>query len=257
MSLIIRVWNVTRGLSATFVSYFERRNPEALLEIEKENLRALIGRFNQGLVSHAALSERLITQVSRGEREVGDLTTKTNALFNAGEREAAARYALRLKEVKERLAEDRKQLETAEETYRQLVGTREAAIAEARAKIELVRRQIGDLKVKRALADLEGMASAMIGGLGSAGDSLNRLHEMVEEERERASARVRVATVHVEPAELRAREAEQRALASDALADFLLSQNIDPSPSLRALPDYSPDRRVDAVPATKPNKKMN
>jgi hypothetical protein len=55
MSLIIRVWNVTRGLSAKFVSYFERRNPEALLEIEKENLGALIGRFNQNLVSHAAL----------------------------------------------------------------------------------------------------------------------------------------------------------------------------------------------------------
>ncbi len=95
MSLIIRVWNVTRGLSAKFVSYFERRNPEALLEIEKENLRALIGRFNQGLVSHAALSERLITQTSRGEREARDLIAKTSALFNAGEREAAARYALR------------------------------------------------------------------------------------------------------------------------------------------------------------------
>jgi len=257
MSLIIRVWNVTRGLSTKFVSYFERRNPEALLEIEKENLRRLIGRFNQGLVSHAALSERLITQVSRGEKEAGDLTTKTTALFKAGEREAAARYALRLKEVKERLAEDRKQLETAEETYRQLVNTREAAIAEARAKIELVRRQIGDLKVKRALADLEGMASAMIGGLGSAGDSLNRLHEMVEEEREKASARVRVASVQVEPGELRAREAEQQALASDALADFLLSQNIDTAPSLRALPDYSADCDADAAPTAKSNKKMN
>lgn len=257
MSLIIRVWNVSRGLSAKFVSYFERRNPEALLEIEKENLRRLIGSFNQGLVSHAALSERLITQVSRGVREVGQLTTKTTALFNAGERDAAARYALRLKEVKERLAEDRKQLETADETYRQLVGTREAAIAETRAKIELVRRQIGDLKVKRALADLEGMANTMIGGLGSAGDSLNRLHEMVEEEREKASARVRVASVHVEPGELRAREAEQRALANDALADFLLSQNIDTAPAPRALPDFSHDRATDAVLTTKSNKKMN
>ena len=162
-----------------------------------------------------------------------------------------------LKEVNARLAEDRKQLETAEETYRQLVNTREAAIAEARSKIELVRRQIGDLKVKRALADLEGMASAMIGGLGSAGDSLNRLHEMVEEEREKASARVRVASVHVEPGELRAREAEQRALASDALADFLMSQDIDTHPSLRALPDYNSDAEVDAMPESKSKKKMN
>ncbi len=39
--------------------------PEALLELEKENLRKLIGRFNEGLISHAALSERLMTQVVR------------------------------------------------------------------------------------------------------------------------------------------------------------------------------------------------
>ena len=73
----------------------------------------------------------------------------------------------------------------------------------------------------------------------------------------RAGTRVRVAGVHVEPGELRAREAEQRALASDALAHFLLSQDIDTAPSPRALLDYSADRATDAVPTTKSEKKMN
>ncbi len=65
MRLIIRVWNLFLGLASRLVSSFERRNPAALLELEKENLRKLIGRFNEGLISHAALSERLMIQVVR------------------------------------------------------------------------------------------------------------------------------------------------------------------------------------------------
>ena len=66
MGLIIRIWNITQGLAGRLVSKFERRNPEALLELEKENLRKVIGRFNDGLVSHATLVERLRQQVIKG-----------------------------------------------------------------------------------------------------------------------------------------------------------------------------------------------
>ena len=237
MALIIRIWNVARGLTGRLVSYFESRNPEALLDVEKENLRKLIGRFNEGLVSHAALSEKLMTQTRRGEAQGLELSSKINALVKAGEREAAARYALQLKDVNAHLAEDRKQLESAETTDSQLVRTRESALAESRSRIEKVRRRIGDLKVGRALADLEGMANAMIGSLGSSGDSLNRLQDMVEDEHEKASARVRVASVHMEPADLRAREIEQAALASAALDEFLGGGEAQ-----RALPDFSQER---------------
>lgn len=257
MSLIFRTWNITRGLAGIFISYFERRSPEALLDVEKENLRKLIGQFNEGLVSHAALSERLLMQVSRGEEQAAGLAAKTTALVKAGQKDAAARYALQLKEVSSRLAEDRKQLETAEETYRRLVRTRETAVAEARDKIEQVRRQIGDLKVKRALADLESMASMMIGGLGSSGDSLNRLQEMVDEERQKAAARVRVAGARIEPADLLAREAEQDALAKSALEEFLHEEaSGGVSPQL-AIPDYTLVRAINEMPAGKPGLKIS
>lgn len=252
MRLMIRAWNVIHGLASKLVSVFERRNPEALLELEKENLRKLVGRFNEGLVSHATLSERLKIQVSKGEAKTVDTTGRMQALIKAGEMKSAARYALQLKEVSARLAEDRKQLATAEQTYQQLVQTRDVAIDETRTKIETLRWQIGDLKVNRAMADLQNMAATMVGNLGTPGDTLNRLGEMVGEEREKAMARSRVATSNFSATDFAAREVEQDALAALALAEFLKNEPTTNAEPL-ALPHYdnslievlSPQRRKD------------
>ena len=224
MRLIIRAWNVCHGLASKLVSMFERKNPEALLELEKENLRRVVGRFNEGLVSHATLSERLKLQVSNGEAKLVDTTARMQALVKAGEMKPAARYALQLKEVTARLSEDRAQLEAAEQTYQKLVQTRDVAIDETRAKIEKLRWQIGDLKVNRAMADLQNMAATMVGNLGTPGDSLNRLEEMVGEEREKAMARSRVAGSNFSATDFAAREVEQEALAAQALAEFLANE---------------------------------
>ena len=102
--------------------------------------------------------------------------------------------------------------------------------AETRARIEQVRRQIGDLKVKRAIADLEGMAQAMVGDLDSGGASLSRLEEMIVEERDKAGARARVAQSSAGALPPGTSEAVRGAMAEAALAEFL-------SPDPRALPD--------------------
>ena len=253
MGLIVRTWNVFQGIATTLVSFFERRNPEALLELEKENLRKLIGRFNEGLIAHAALSERLMTQVTRGETELADLTGKVRALVKAGNDEAAARYALQRKQVAARLEEDRKELGDAENTFQKLVRTRDASVAEARSKIEQVRRQIGDLKVKRALADLENMTADMVGELGSANDSFNRLQEMVEEERDKASARARVAGATFDASDLALKEAEQEALADQALEEFLTDESGSDAGAPLPLPDFSDKRQTVSAPKTRPD----
>jgi phage shock protein A len=237
MRLLIRAWNLAHGLASRLISVFERRNPEALLELEKENLRKLVGRFNEGLVSHATLSERLKLQVARGEAKAAETTGRMQALIKAGETKPAGRYALQLKEVSARLAEDRKQLASAEETYLHLVQTRDIAVAETRGKIEQLRWQIGDLKVNRAMADLQNMAATMVGNLGTPGDSLNRLEEMVGEEREKAMARSRVAGSNFSATDFAAREVEQEALAAQALAEFLENETATYAEPL-ALPHY-------------------
>jgi len=62
-----RLVNLIRGFFGLFVSGLERQNPEALLEVETENLRKQIAQYNQGLASHAGLCERLMSQVKKLE----------------------------------------------------------------------------------------------------------------------------------------------------------------------------------------------
>ena len=152
-----RVGNLIRGFFGLFVGGLEKQNPEALLELEKENLRKQIANYNQGLASHAGLCERLISQVKRLEIEDRDLRAKTTALLRADNRNAAGQYALRLQTVERELAENRSQLEGAEKTYQELMSARDVSIKAAQKKIEELKYALSDLKIKKATAELTEM----------------------------------------------------------------------------------------------------
>jgi phage shock protein A len=215
-----RIGNLFRGFFSIFVSGLEKKNPEALLEVEQENLRRQIGKFNVGLASHAGLVERLIGQIRKLETDEADLRAKTSANVRLQNRAAAGQYALRLQTVERELAENRKQMEQAESTYKDLVRARDVAISIARSKIEALKNGISDMKMKRAMAELTEMASGMVTELGGSGDNLNRLESMVAEERYKAAGRVRVAVDSLDSNDIHIKEAEQNALAEQALEEF-------------------------------------
>jgi phage shock protein A len=226
-----RLANLIRGFFGLFISGLERQNPEALLEVETENLRKQIAQYNQGLASHAGLCERLMSQVKKLENEERDLRAKTAANLRAGNRSAAGQYALRLQTVSRELEENRKQLEQAETTYKDLLKARDVAVSSARAKIESLRSSISDLKMKKAMAELTEMASGMISTIGGSGDTLDRLQTMVEDERTKAAGRARVARDSMDMSGVQLKEAEQNALADQALADFAAKEGIALEPA--------------------------
>ena len=221
-----RIANLLKGFIGLFVSGLEKANPEALLEVEKENLRKQIANYNQGLASHAGLCERLMSQVKRLETEERELRAKAAAHLKAGNREAAGQYALQLQSTTTQLAENRQQLEAAEKTYQNLIKARDVAIKAAQSKIESLKYALTDLKIKKATAEMNEMASGMIGSIGGSGDTLNRLHNMVEEEREKAAGRARVARDSIDMSEVRVKDEEQKALAAQALAEFAAKEGI-------------------------------
>jgi phage shock protein A len=226
-----RFTNLIRGFFGLFISGLERQNPEALLEVETENLRKQIAQYNQGLASHAGLCERLMSQVRKLEDEERDLKAKTSANLRAGNRTAAAQYALRLQTVSRELEENRKQLEQSETTYKDLLKARDVAVSSARAKIEALKSGISDMKMKRAMAELTEMASGMISNIGGSGDTLDRLQTMIEDERTRAAGRARVARDSMDMSGIQLKEAEQNALADQALADFAAKEGIALEPA--------------------------
>lgn len=225
-SMFRRIGNLFRGFFSLLVGGFERRNPEALLEVEKENLRRQIGNYNEGLAAHAGLCERLMAQIRKLENDDRDLRAKTTANLRAGNRDAAAQYALRLQTVQRELVENRTQLEQAEKTYRELLKARDVSVRAAQAKLESLKQSIDDLKIKRATAELAEMAASMVGQLGGSGDTLNRLEAMIEEERTHAAGRARLARDTMSTADVMLKEEEQRALAEQALADFAKDEGL-------------------------------
>jgi phage shock protein A len=226
MSLFARLSNIVKGWLGLGVSALERRNPEALLEVEKENLRKQIAQYNQGLATHAGMCERLMGQLRKLEADERDFRAKAAAHLKAGNREAAGNYALRLQTVTRELAENRTQLAQAEATYKDLTKARDVSIAAAKAKLEALKGAIQDMRMKQAMAEMNEMASGMISTIGGAGDTMSRVTEMVEEERNKAAGRARVARDSLDMSEVNIKEAEQAALADQALADFAAKEGI-------------------------------
>ena len=221
-----RISNLFKGFLNLFVSGVEKKNPEMLLEMEKENLRKQIAKYNQGLATHAGLCESLMTQVKRLETEEREVRAKTAANLKAGNREIAGQMALRLQTVTTQLTENRQQLEQAEDTYKDLEKARNVSVEQAKAKIEELKYAIGDMKVKNATAEMMEMAGGMVSSIGGSGDTLNRLQEMVNEERQQAAGRARVARGSLNTQEFEMKDAEQDALADLALADFAAREGI-------------------------------
>jgi phage shock protein A len=221
-----RLANLVKAFANLFVTDLEKRNPEALLQLEAENLRKQVASFNQGLATHAGLCERIMGQVRKQEAEQRDLKAKTTAHLRAGNRSAAGQYAVRLQTVERELEENRRQLAQAEETYQNLVKARDVAVASAKAKIEGLKGAITDMRMKQAMAEMHEMAAGMVSEIGGSGDTIGRLHDMVEEERTKAAGRARVAKDSLDMTDVNVKEAELEALADQALADFAAKEGI-------------------------------
>ena len=215
-----RLANIFRGFLGLFVSGLEKRNPEALLELEQENLRTQIAQFNQGLTTHAGLCEKLISQVKRQQAEEQDLKAKAAANLRAGNQRLAGEIALELQRVRKDLAENQAQLADAEKTYKDLVASRDTAIKTARDKIESLRKDLDSMKMNKALAEMNEMASGMLTQIGGSGDTLDRLSKMVDEENTKAAGRARVARDSLDTSHFKEQASEREALQDIALADL-------------------------------------
>lgn len=230
-----RIANLFKGFLSLFISGIERENPRALIEAEKENLRRQIARFNDNLATHAGFCERLMRQVKNLEVQERELAAKAAANLKVGNRNAAGQYALQLKTVKEQLDENRTQLTAAEETYKKLVKARDIAVRDAHAKIETLKRMLTETEMLEAQAELQEMANGMISTIGSGGDTINRVEEYLTERRDKAAGKARVATSSVDSTKVELLEAEQAALADQALTEFAAAYGLE-VPGAQAAP---------------------
>jgi phage shock protein A len=222
---VTRLWRAVVGSGLTEL---EANNALAVLDYERETLRTQVAKYNQGLAGHAGLCHRMKAEIAGLQREREELEPRIQARLSAGDRAAAARHALRLEAIEDRLGHYEKELDEAEATYRELVRAREQAIVAARTRIDQLKRSIDECKLAEALAELTELASGLEGSLGLSDGTLDRVKERLDERRHFAAGRVRVARESIDTEELRAREAEQAALAAQALERFEARRRADP-----------------------------
>ena len=229
--MFARLGNLIRGFLGLFISGLEKANPKALIESEKENLRKQIARFNDNLATHAGFVERLMRQIKSQEKQEKELAAKAAAHLKLNHRKIAGQYALQLKGVREQLEENRAQLEAAEETYKNLAKARDVSVREAKAKIESLKRMLTETEMLEAQAELQEMAAGMITSIGGSGDTLARVDEYLSERRDKAAGRARVAAGSIDTSEVELMEAEQDAMADQALSEFAAAYGLQmPAP---------------------------
>lgn len=214
-----RMFNVWRAMVGSRLTNLEADNAEAMLDLEREELHKKLLHYDRGLAGYAGLSERLKSELARLGKGHQQLEPKLRMRLAQGDRVAAGRHALRLETIATETEQLSVQLEETENTYEDLVRSREVALVAARDRIEALKRSIGELKVQHALAELSEMAAGMHGTLGVS-DTLDRIKERVDDKRNFAAGRARVARESLDVEDVRAREAEQQALAELALQRF-------------------------------------
>lgn len=223
-----RISTLFKGFFSLFISGIERENPRVLIEAEKENLRKQIARFNDNLATHAGFVERLMRQIKSLEAKEKELTARIAANIKVGNRAIAGQMALELQTVKQQLEENRQQLVESEATFKKLVKTRDVAVQEAQAKIEKLKRLMSETEMMEAQAELQEMAKGMITQIGGSGDTLNRVEEYLNERRDKAAGRARVASTSIDIKEVELKEEEQKALAEQALVEFEAAYGFQP-----------------------------
>ena len=238
-----RISTLFKGFIGLFVSGLEKANPKALIEAEKENLRLQIARFNDALATHAGFVERLMRQIKNLEQKERELTARVAANIKVGNRAVAGQLAMELQTVKAQLEENRTQLVAAEETYKKLVKSRDVSVQEAKAKIEKLNRLMTETEMMEAQAELQEMATGMISSIGGSGDTLNRVEEYLQERRDKAAGRARVASSSVDIKDVELKEAEQVALAEQALREFEAAYGFE-SPAQEEAPAAQPQKEL-------------
>lgn len=247
--MFTRLMNVIRGFFSLFIKGLEAQNPQALIEVEKDNLRSQIARFNESLANHAAFVERLIRQVKNLRGQEKEFAAKIAANIKAGNRAAAGQLALRLQTVKGQLTENEEQLQMAEKTFKDLEKSRDVAVRDAQTKIEKLQNLVSETEMLEAQAELQTMAKGMISSIGGSGDTIARVQELVTERRDKAAGRSRVAAGSIDTTQVQLKEGEQAALGDQALAEFEASYGLSgqaaPEPTTESVaPPPSPEKEL-------------
>jgi phage shock protein A len=234
-----KFWSAFRAQINKIANVFWEADPIAQMQYEYDSSVEQLKDGRQGLETYRALVERVSRQVASGRDHVQKLEAQTKAYLKAGQRDAAAKFALELQKAKKDLAANEQQLAMHEESY----GNSLKKIQHATKKLSEVRDKIQkyDAELKMSSAEAEVAALAQSFNLDVTTD-FGQIEQVIQGKIDKNRAKTRVAAdLSQEGIEsIQAEEKMEKAMAEDALSQFEAELGLR-SPETTKLADAAKD----------------
>jgi phage shock protein A len=214
-----KFWSAFRAQMNKIANIFWEADPIAQMQYEYDTAVEQMKTGRQGLEIYRALVERVTRQVQVGRDHVQKLEAQTKAYLKAGERDAAAKFALELQKAKKDLGANEQQLAMHEEAY----GNNLKKIQHATKKLGEVREKIQkyDAELKMSAAEAEVAALAQSFNLDITTD-FGQIEQVLQGKIDKNRAKTRVAADLSQEGieEIKAEERMEKSMAEDALVQF-------------------------------------
>ena len=234
-----KFWSAFRAQLNKIANVFWEADPIAQMQYEYDTSVEQMKEGRQGLETYRALVERVNRQVASGRDHVQKLEAQTKAYLKAGQRDAAAKFALELQKAKQDLAANEQQLAMHEEAY----GNSLKKIQHATKKLGEVRDKIQkyDAELKMSSAEAEVAALAHTFNMDVTTD-FGQIEQVIQGKIDKNRAKTRVAAdLSQEGIEsIQAEEKMEKAMAEDALSQFEAELGLR-SPETTKLADAAKD----------------
>jgi len=130
------------------------------------------------------------------------------------------------KKVVGQLTKVKEEFKVAQKEEENLIRARDISVDAAKTKIKQLGLDIEEMRRSQSMAELHQAASGMITDIGGTGDTINRLDEIVQKNKNEAIGAARIARSSVDMAEINETEQERTALANAALAEFAAANGL-------------------------------
>ena len=234
-----KFWSAFRAQINKIANVFWEADPIAQMQYEYDTSVEQLKEGRQGLETYRALVERVNRQVASGRDHVQKLEAQTKAYLKAGQRDAAAKFALELQKAKKDLAANEQQLAMHEESY----GNNLKKIQHATNKLGEVRDKIQkyDAELKMSSAEAEVAALAQSFNMDVTTD-FGQIEQVIQGKIDKNRAKTRVAAdLSQEGIEsIQAEEKMEKAMAEEALTQFEAELGLR-SPETTKLADTTKD----------------
>jgi phage shock protein A len=220
-----KLWRALAAQVNKIANYFWTKDPIAQMQYEYDLAVDQMKEGREGLEQYRALVERVTRQVTNAKKHQAQLEGKVKAYLTAGNREAAASFALELTKVRAELAENEQQLVMHEKSYENNLRKIKSAGGKLQKVREKIQKYDAELKMSRAEAEMAKLSESFNFDVTT---DFGQIEQVIQDQigLNRAKARVAADMSGEGIEEIAAEEAMEKAMADQALRDFEIDMGL-------------------------------